>query len=69
MSEEIVKKLPSQVELENMKKKIDFKNLPEQKDEHSHMMNLISAEIKKAAKDPFVTNFLSTQMINNYMFK
>jgi len=52
-----------------MKKKIDLESMGGEKDEHSYLMNVISAEIKKTVKDPFVNAFLNTQMINNFLFK
>lgn len=52
-----------------MKKKIDEKLLNAQKDEHSYLMDAITSDIKKGTKDPFIAQFLNTQMVNNFVFK
>lgn len=52
-----------------MRKKVDEKLLNQQKDEHSCLMELIAAEIRKNSKDPFVSQVLNTQMVNNHVFK
>jgi hypothetical protein len=69
IAEEIVQRLPSLVEVENMRNKIDERLLSPQKDEHSYLMDMIAADIRKGTKDPFVTEMLSTQIVSNHIFK
>lgn len=69
LSEEVVQRLPNRIEVENMRKKLDERMLNPQKDEHSCLMELISAQIRKSTKDPFVTQVLNTQMVNNHVFR
>jgi uncharacterized protein YeaC (DUF1315 family) len=69
LSEEVVQRLPNHIEVENMRKKLDEKQLNPQKDEHSCLMEVIAAQIRKNTKDTFVMHMLNTQMVNNYVFK
>lgn len=52
-----------------MRKKLGEKILNPQKDEHSCLMDVIAAQIRKSTKDSFVTQVLNTQMVNNYVFE
>ena len=54
-----------------MKKKVDFKQRDNQdkKDDLSYLMEIISADIRKTTKDPFISQVLNTQIINNFVFK
>jgi hypothetical protein len=61
--------LPNHIEVENLKKKIDLKAENGQKDEHTYLMEVISGEIRKSVKDPFIIQLMNTQIINNYVFK
>lgn len=67
--EELIQRLPNHIEVENMKSKIDPKLINQLKDEHGYLMDLISADIKKNTKDPFIHQLLTTQMVNNFVFK
>ncbi len=68
MHEEVTKELPNKFELENEKKKMDAKELKEQKDEHGYLLSVVIEKFKKKTKDPFILQLLNTQIVNNYLF-
>lgn len=64
MLNEVVNKLPNQIEIARLKNSIDSKTLPEDKDEHSYLMDQIGYSLRKTNKDPFFDRFLDSQMMS-----
>ena len=52
-----------------MKENLDRALIPQEKDEHSYLMDKIVSQLLKNNKDPFFEKFLDTQMINDYLFQ
>ena len=61
--------MPNQYEIKNLKNSIDMSNLPDDKDEHSVLMEKIKSLVKKNVKDLFVEKILDTQMVSNMVCK
>lgn len=66
--EEIIKKLPSQLEIENIRSRMDPSSVPQDKDYDSHFVKVICSNIRKHNKDSFLEKFIETQTLNNYLF-
>lgn len=66
-----MKRLPTKVELENLRKKLGLdkqEDDKDKKDESTLLMDYVSSDIKKSCKDPFILKLLKTQIINQYLF-
>ena len=62
--QDIVNKLPNDLEIKKMRNSIDSKILPEDKDEHSYLMDQLNFMLRKGNKDQFFDKFMESQMMS-----
>lgn len=68
--QEVVNKMPNQIEIKSIKNSIDVNLIPDERDEHAYLIEKIKHYVKKGGlKDPFVEKLIDTQMISNFVCK
>lgn len=68
--QEVVNKLPSPIEIKNIKNSIDVSTIPDQRDEHAYLIDRIKQHVRKnGVKEAFLEKLLDTQMISNFICK
>lgn len=68
--QEVVNRLPSPLEIKNIRNSIDVNTIPDQKDEYSILMEKVKLSVKEAGiKELFVERLLDTQMVSNFICK